>query len=247
MKIIKLDTVDSTNSEALRRLPELENLTVISAREQTSGRGQRGNSWFSAPGENLTFSIVLKFCSGMQLKASEAHFLNYLISDVLADYLASFGILATIKWPNDIYVGKNKIAGILIENSLDGEYLASSVIGVGLNVNQEEFPNLVNATSIWRCCGEVYDLDECLKNLLERFESFLPCIFTPEKRRSLFSNYSQELYGSDHNTRFRNNLTGEEFWGKVDGVDPTDGRLRIQNISAHRLDLFYFQEVSYIL
>ena len=89
MKTIWLDTIDSTNSEALRRLPELESGTVLAAREQTAGRGQRGNTWFTEPGKNLTFSIVLKFGEGglPPLRATDAFWLNYVISVAVADFL----------------------------------------------------------------------------------------------------------------------------------------------------------------
>ena len=84
MNIIWLDTIDSTNSEALRRLAELPSMTVLAAREQTTGRGQRGNTWFTEPGKNLTFSIIVKFGDG-DLHASQVHWLNYLISVVVAE------------------------------------------------------------------------------------------------------------------------------------------------------------------
>ena len=162
MKTIWLDTIDSTNSEALRRLPELESGTVLAAREQTAGRGQRGNTWFTEPGKNLTFSIVLKFGEGglPPLRATEAFWLNYVISVAVADFLQSHAIWCKVKWPNDVYVGKNKICGILIENALTGNGLAASVIGIGLNINQREFPQLANATSLWSLTGEEYPLEE---------------------------------------------------------------------------------------
>lgn len=134
MNILWLDTIDSTNSEALRRLPELPSGTVLAAREQTAGRGQRGNTWFSQPGKNLTFSLVLK---NLPLTASQAIRLNFLFSVAVADFLQARGVEAAIKWPNDIYVGGRKICGMLIENTLGpGGKLAASVVGLGLNINQ---------------------------------------------------------------------------------------------------------------
>ena len=150
MNVIWLDTVDSTNSEAFRRLEELPSGTVLAAKEQTAGRGQRGNTWFSEPGKNLTFSILLKYGSGgpEPLPAADSMWLNYLISVVVVDFLQSYGIWCKVKWPTDIYVGRNKICGILIETVLAGDRLAASVRGVGLNINQREFPQLANATSL---------------------------------------------------------------------------------------------------
>ena len=144
LNIFWLDTIDSTNSEALRRLAELPSMTVLAAREQTAGRGQRGNTWFTRPGQNLTFSIVLKYGPDTlpALSASHAVWLNYLCSQAVVLFLRSFGVLCRVKWPNDVYVGKRKICGILIENHLASDGLAASVLGIGININQREFPQL---------------------------------------------------------------------------------------------------------
>ena len=168
MSVIWLDSIDSTNSEALRRLPELSGGTVLAAREQTAGRGQRGNTWFSAPGENLTFSIVLK---DLPLKAPEAVRLNYMTSVAVASYLESHGVEASIKWPNDIYVSGKKICGMLIENVLgaNGE-IKASVVGIGINLNQKSFPQLANATSLSLCTGKAYELEAELGKFLSLFE-----------------------------------------------------------------------------
>ena len=243
MRIIRFGSIDSTNSEALRRLPEYEDMTVLWAIEQTAGRGQRGNSWFSAPGENLTFSVVLK----RSFLAADAHFLNYAIAEAVADYISSHGILASVKWPNDVYIGKNKISGILIENSLVGDRLAASVVGVGFNVNQKEFPQLANATSLTRCTGKVHDLEECLNGIVSRFEMNLSCLDSPRHRALLLGSYSNHLFRKDQTCRYRDMASGEEFWGKIEGVDPEDGRLRINNLSSHKTVLYRFKEVSYIL
>ena len=134
MKTLWLDTIDSTNSEALRRLPELEGGTVLAAREQTAGRGQRGNTWFTEAGKNLTFSIVLK---NLPLSTSEAIRLNYLTSVAVASFLEAKGVKAEIKWPNDIYVRGRKICGMLLENTLGpGGQLLASVIGIGINIRK---------------------------------------------------------------------------------------------------------------
>ena len=156
--IIWLESVDSTNEEAKRHISDIDNLSVLSALEQTSGRGQRGNSWTSAPGENLMFSIVLKFSDTSadsdtvvlpQLHARDQFVLNEIASLSVVDFLSQHGIPARIKWPNDIYVGSKKICGILIENSLRGSEVSSSIIGIGLNINQRNFNvKLPNPTSM---------------------------------------------------------------------------------------------------
>ena len=155
--IIWLERVDSTNDEARRHISEIDNLSVVSALRQTAGRGQRGNRWQSADGENLTFSIVLKF--GADQLESMAASGQFVISEVAAlsvvDFLARHDIEAKIKWPNDIYVGDKKICGILIENALKGNCLSHSIVGIGLNVNQTVFdPSLPNPTSMAICHTE---------------------------------------------------------------------------------------------
>ena len=173
MKTLWLDTIDSTNSEALRRLAELPSMTVLAAREQTAGRGQRGNTWFTEPGKNLTFSIVLKFGEG-ELHASQVHWLNYLISVVVADFLQSHGIWCKVKWPNDVYVGKNKICGILIENTLETGMVRDSIVGIGLNLNECNWPTeLPNPVSLGELTGRTYvpetELEALHKEIRRRF------------------------------------------------------------------------------
>ena len=145
-KIIWLNEVDSTNEEAKRHISVIDNLSVLTALSQTAGRGQRGNSWLSAPGENLTFSIVLKHPS---IAASEQIIISDITAGSIVELLENHGIKAWIKPPNDIWVDKKKICGILIEHSLRGNRISWSIIGIGLNVNQTSFPNrLPNPTSM---------------------------------------------------------------------------------------------------
>ena len=155
--IIWLGSTDSTNEEAKRHISDIDNLSVLSAFEQSAGRGQRGNRWLSNPGENLTFSIVLKFSGTAsdsvaalpKLIARDQFVLNEIVSLSVVEFLAAYGIAARIKWPNDIYVDDRKICGILIENSLRGDLISSSIIGIGLNVNQKHFDaTLPNPTSM---------------------------------------------------------------------------------------------------
>lgn len=158
--IIWLGSVDSTNEEAKRRLSGIDNLSVLSAFEQKAGRGQQGNRWSSNPGENLTFSIILKFSGTAsdsvtalpKLMARDQFVLNEIASLSVVEFLAGYGITARIKWPNDIYVEDRKICGILVENSIRGDQISSSIIGIGLNINQKHFDvTLPNPTSMALC------------------------------------------------------------------------------------------------
>lgn len=248
MKTLWLDTIDSTNSEALRRLPDLPSCTVLAAREQTAGRGQRGNTWFSEPGKNLTFSIVLKFGPGA-ISARDAHYLNCLASLSVVSLLDSFGIRSQIKWPNDIYVGKRKICGMLLENTLCTTGLAASVIGIGLNVNQTAFPRLANATSVALELGQVQpmerDLAQTLESLLRLFEERLPLLSSPEGRQELMADYTARLFRKDVPAPYRDLLQDREFTGVIEGVEP-DGRLRVRDAEGGKR-FFRFKEISYLL
>lgn len=239
MNTIWSDSIDSTNSEALRRLPELPGGTVLATRDQTAGRGQRGNTWFTEPGKNLTFTIVLK---GLPLGGSQAVRLNYLSSVAVADYLDSRGVKAAIKWPNDIYVSGRKICGMLIENTLGpGGKLLASVVGIGINVNQKLFPQLANATSLTLCTGEEYVLENELEAFLAHFESLLEQVNAP----ALFTSYSDRLFRRGVPARYHDLLTDCEYQGVIEGVEP-DGRLHIRNLDGG--DYYYrFKEVSYLL
>ena len=234
-----LDTIDSTNSEALRRLPQLPSGTVLAAYDQTAGRGQRGNTWFTEPGRNLTFSIILK---DLPLSALEAIRLNFLASVALVDFLDAKGVRADIKWPNDIYVSGKKISGMLIENTLgaDGR-VAASVIGIGLNINQKEFPQLALATSLACCTGREYPLEESLEEFLALFENLLPQLSSEE----LMGRYASRLFRRGVSARYHDLLSGEEYEGVIEGVE-ADGRLCIRDLGG-RTRLYRFKEVSYLL
>ena len=144
--IIWLDKAESSNDEARKAIDTLDNLSVVAVRCQTAGRGQGTNSWESAPGENLTFSVVLK---DLDISASEVIAISQITALSVVDFLSKHGIEAKIKLPNDIYVRSKKICGILIENSLCGNKIKWSIVGIGINVNQTIFPSsLPNPTSM---------------------------------------------------------------------------------------------------
>jgi BirA family biotin operon repressor/biotin-[acetyl-CoA-carboxylase] ligase len=136
--LIRLDQVDSTNTYAsqLIKSGRAKEGTVILADFQTEGRGQKGNRWESEKGMNLTFSIILL---PVTLEAHKQFYLLMSISLGIHFALKKYEIDSGIKWPNDIYAGHKKIGGILIENSVMGNHLSSSVVGIGLNVNQTSF------------------------------------------------------------------------------------------------------------
>jgi BirA family biotin operon repressor/biotin-[acetyl-CoA-carboxylase] ligase len=145
-EIIHLSHIDSTNNFAATLISDqlCQNGTAILADSQSFGKGQRGNSWYSEPGKNLLVSFILKPDNLSVLRQQE---LTWITSICIVQTLRIFNIESQIKWPNDILIRGKKIAGILIENQLSGEFISNSIIGIGLNVNQTDF-NGIEATSI---------------------------------------------------------------------------------------------------
>ena len=283
--IMWLESVDSTNSEAKRRISDIDNLSVLSALSQSEGRGQKGNKWSSVPGENLTFSIVLKFgeqtagkaglsVAGelrLAVTAREQFVLTEITSLSIVEFLSRHGIKAKIKWPNDIYVGDKKICGVLIENSLRGKNLSSSIIGIGLNVKQRNFDvNLPNPTSMILETGIEEDIRSCLEEFMDIFQGYLLAASASGPNRSLsgpelcLPNLRERYlsYLWRHNTPARyidqtfqsqplqtdseGELPGREFTGVIRGLSPI-GHLMVEDIEKGELKEFAFKEISYIL
>ncbi|MBR4808827.1 MAG: biotin--[Bacteroidales bacterium] len=164
--IIWLDSTESTNRAVRDTIPHLDNLSVIAAVEQTAGRGQGTHTWHSTPGMNLTFSMVYK---PADLHVKDMICITCATTLGIRDYLAGHGIEARIKWPNDIWVGDLKICGILIENILDGERISASIIGIGLNLNETDWPSVLpNPVSLSNLTGESYDCKGELQALVEK-------------------------------------------------------------------------------
>ena len=249
--IIWLDTVDSTNDEARRRISDLDNLSVLSASEQTAGRGQRGNTWSAAAGKNLTFTVILKYGHGAlpSVRAVDQFTISEITALTVVELLAANGMEAKIKWPNDIYVGDRKICGILIENSVHDSFLSSSIIGVGLNVNQTEFdPSLPNPTSMFlhKNAGSI-DIHEILKVYMDIFcryvDRYLNITGGMSRLRRL---YLSQMWRKDVPARFIDNSDGCEFEGIIRGLNQI-GLIMIEDIEKGELREFAFKEISYII
>ena len=169
-QVVELDSAPSTNKVAAERLDrsELRHGAVILAHEQTDGRGQRDRSWQSAPGLDLTFSIVLL---PERLKAAEQFVLARIsalaVYDVLRDLLPAD---VKVKWPNDVLVGPRKVAGILIKNEVVGAFITSSIVGIGVNVNNPDLDPDLNATSLKLVTGRDQDRRALLGRICAAFE-----------------------------------------------------------------------------
>ena len=270
--IIWLNTIDSTNDEARRRMDTLDNLSVLSAREQTKGRGQRGNTWSADPGENLTFSIVMRFGGHgglIPVRALDQFVISEIAALTVVDLLASHDIEAKIKWPNDIYVGSKKICGILIENSVRDALLSTSIIGIGLNINQTVFdPSLPNPTSMALCTetnGSNLSPEAVLEEFMDIFKSYcsrylnitggftrlrrlylsqLWCLNEPAEFIDLTTACTSSSTETDDNVGKQ--PTGRIFNGTIKGLSPI-GHLRILDTEKGELKEFAFKEIGYII
>ena len=193
--IIWLKLTDSTNDEARRHLDALDNLSVLAAETQTAGRGQGDHTWTSAPGQNLTFTLVLKFPPCAPIATSEILLITQAVTGGIRRYLLSKSVESRIKWPNDIYVGDRKICGILIENILDGKQVSSSMIGIGLNLNQDRFPaDLPNPVSLRQLTGRTYDLRTELVLLRDALKKTASLLDSQEGRSELSRDFDAFVF-----------------------------------------------------
>jgi BirA family biotin operon repressor/biotin-[acetyl-CoA-carboxylase] ligase len=239
--IIKLDVVDSTNNYATARLVRegWDEGTVVVANEQLQGRGQINNSWESEKGKNLLFSIVLypNFIS-IQNQFLISKIIALAVSDIL------FGLVenVSIKWPNDIYVGEKKIAGILIENAIMGSDICWVVAGVGLNINQAEFrseaPNPISLSSL---TGSAHDLDEILIVLLHNVDRWYK-ILKDNGIDEVDREYLCRLYRLNEVAKYSDSKG--LFSGKIIGVNQY-GHLLIQK-SEGDICSYSFKEVAFL-
>ena len=212
-----LETIDSTNSEAKRRSGALDNLSVLAALEQTAGRGRGSHSWISAPGENLTFTVVLRFGPGgiAPLPASEAVRITHFCTLAVCDLLESEGLKPRIKWPNDVWVADRKICGILIENSFAEGFVAEAIVGIGLNLNQKEFdPALPNPVSLQQLTGKQYPpaatLDRLYNEICRRAEQ----LSGADGRSALELEFSKRMFVVDKGLQASIDAAIEDFEGR---------------------------------
>ena len=193
--ILWLETVDSTNSELRKRISGLDNLSIVATRAQTAGRGQGTHTWFTTPGKNLTFSILYRFEGACALAASDALLITQVTTLALRDYLLTHGVQARIKWPNDIWVDDRKICGILIENAVEGGRVRESIVGIGLNLNETDWPTeLPNPVSLHELTGRSYDPAAELKALHKEIRRRFGLLASPDGRCSLQEEFGKFMF-----------------------------------------------------
>lgn len=225
MKLIKISATDSTNA-AMKRLLDTEGPedgTLLWSDFQSEGRGQRGASWQSEPGKNLTFSLLKE---DTFVKTQDQFGITMAVSMAVSRVLKARDIPEVrIKWPNDILSGRLKICGILIENTLQGAYIRRSIIGIGLNVNQQAFEGLPRAASLRMVTGEELDREPLLLELrtaiLEELERLVKCGAGIYRK-----GYEGQLFGMGESMRFRL-PGGEAFRAVILGVGPR-GKLQLR-------------------
>ena len=242
---VHLGVVDSTNRYARDEAHSLKAsagnaaIIAVTADNQTAGRGQRGNKWLSSGGENVLLTILV-----------EPHFLapvrQFALSQAIAlavrDAMQKYGIAVLLKWPNDIYVGKGKLAGILVELDYESDYIARAIIGVGLNVNQTEFVPMERIpTSMRKLTGYDFDVNDVtnsiLINFVKRYSQIVEC------DSQLADEYKQALMGWGVSLRYKD--TSGTFNAAIEDVEP-DGHLLLRSDDGV-LRRYAFKEIELCL
>lgn len=238
-KIIQLDVVDSTNNFAANLLKsgELVHGTVILADEQTAGKGQRGSTWLSEGGSNVIMSV---FVEHDNLTVGNQETINHWVSLSILGLLKKYNISAQVKWPNDILVDGKKISGVLIENQLLNIMLRSSIIGVGLNVNQHDFGDL-SATSIRMSTGQFHPVKEIAFQLIAALNDEIGSL-NSENRIELKNRYHQNLWKIGERVQFFENE--KLISGTLIGTNE-QGLLQI-NVNAE-IRVFDLKQIKFVL
>lgn len=241
-RYIFVDKLTSTNSHAAQLLgtDDLCEGTIIRTGYQSAGRGQMGNKWESESGKNLIFSIILY---PTMIIPSEQFLISMVISLGINDFLKRYSGISAIKWPNDIYVGNDKIAGILIENSIIGNEIKSTIAGIGLNINQLVFlSDAPNPVSLRMITGKEFDLELSFNQLLydidKRYKQLIAGDFSKIKKE-----YIMQLYRLNEWFNYRD--SGGAFKGRIISVND-EGRLKVEDCEG-QIKMYSFKEVEFIL
>ncbi len=223
MKVIKLDAIDSTN-EFLKDLISkqlVDNFTIVTAENQTKGKGQMGSVWNSETGKNLIMSVLIK---NFIIDITEIFNLNIAFSLAVITALEERKIpKVSIKWPNDIMSDNKKIGGILIENSIKSDGTISSVVGLGLNVNQTYFQDLPKASSLALVCDAIFNKEELLISIIENMK--LNIVSWNEQSDLMWQKYTNSLFKKGIPMPFQNK-ENQNFMGIIQGVS-SNGKLKI--------------------
>lgn len=241
-KIVRLDEVESTNLylRQLVREEHPEEGSVVIADYQTGGRGQMGNSWLSAKGENLLFSLLI-YPRGV--KANEQFIISRIASLAVKNTLDQFTDDIRIKWPNDIYWKDKKIAGMLIENDIQGKEIENAVIGIGINLNQQLFPpGLLNPVSLRQITGIEHNRDHILDIFMREF-FLLYREFQDDEAAAIEDEYMLDLYRVNDYYWFEDN--NGRFRAMIEDVLPS-GHLVLRTLESDEERRYAFKEVAFV-
>ena len=230
---IHLDKIASTNKYAAQLLKNerLSEGTIISTEHQFAGKGQRGNSWLTEAGENITLSVILY---PQFLLAHQQFLLSQSVALAVQGFASDFlGEGVSIKWPNDVYYHNQKIAGILIESSLMGKKVGSSVIGIGININQTHFDSaLQNASSFRQITGQSYPIPDLISRLAKHIEVHYLQLKAGQIE-VIRQRYLSKLYRFQEWHLFEDTAAAITFKGKIMGVQQ-DGKLVMEVVDDRR-------------
>ncbi|MCM4155919.1 biotin--[acetyl-CoA-carboxylase] ligase [Gramella sp. AN32] len=240
MRIIKVNAIDSTNSFVRKFYAGNQNFqpVCVVAEEQTKGRGQFHSTWESEKGKNLTFSILYPL---NQLKISHYFLLSSIVSIAVLKALEDLQIPnLSVKWPNDIMSANYKIGGILIENIIQADIIAASVIGIGLNVNQTDFEKLPNASSLRNMVSAEFNLDHVLEKIISSISELLEKI-KEINSDEIITQYERQMFRINKVSAFELQ-NGVRISGMIKGVSP-EGKLKVETEGAEVL-LFDLKEIK---
>lgn len=239
MKLIKLNAIDSTN-EYIKKIKDSiqDNEIAVITFNQTLGKGQMGKVWSSEPNKNVCISIIFK---ELGINVANNFKLNIIVSLLLVKILKNIGLKElSVKWPNDILSDGKKLCGILIELNIKKTDITQSIIGIGLNVNQSYFGDLINATSILNSINSHSNLDEISLKIISEFENFRNYLDNSNFNK-LKREYLELLYGYNIEKKFR--ISGNVFEGEI--IDINSGGMLVVKINGKKLK-FKNQEIELI-
>jgi BirA family transcriptional regulator, biotin operon repressor / biotin---[acetyl-CoA-carboxylase] ligase len=238
---IHLAEVDSTNNYATQMVSKgaWEPGTVVIAHAQSKGKGLLTNKWESEVGKNVTLSVIL---APTFLPIHMQFLISKVVSLAVYQVVSMFGVDVSIKWPNDVYIGQQKVAGILIENSIMGSILGSSVVGIGLNVNQMEFKSEApNPVSIAQASGQQLDVAAVIDLLLEQIDLLYKQLEAGNVL-GIDSWYLEHLYRKDIWARYFDSQG--VYVGRIVGVSEI-GMLQIERENGE-VSEYHFKEVVFL-
>lgn len=241
-KSIFLEEVESTNNYANQLVlsKAAEHGTVVLAQHQIKGRGQQGNSWESEYGKNMLASIIL---FPQFLPAARQFYLSEIISLAIVDFLNSLKLRGSIKWPNDIYIDNQKVAGILIENSVMHNHISTSIIGIGLNLNQEKFiSDAPNPVSLKQVTGSDYDIEAVAYTIFSMLEKWCK-ILEYQRFNEIDAAYLKHLFRANEWAVFA--INGKQFKARISGIGEY-GQLILEDENGIFTE-FMFKEVEFVI